>query len=641
MKVTFSRITIALGLSLLSYALNAGAQGTDGEIQGVVADVSGTLLPGVTVTIENTETRASRTVRTDASGRFTAPAVAPGRYEVTAAFTGFAPRRQEGLRVPVGQTVNLRFELRPALAPETITIGELAPVIEPARSHAATLVEEAVVTHLPLKSRNFIDLAPTAAGVTRDLATGDIRVAGQSSSANALSVDGGELLGFGTYQFSQEAIKEFRVDMNGYRAEYGRASGGVIHAVTKSGTNGLHGSAIALRGGSEITTPREIDTNQLGGVLGGPIMRDRHFFLVNYDALRRDAPDRDQRVFLIRTDHQLTGNDRVMLRYNDQDLGGGRSTRSSVAAVTTIFGSRLVNDGRVHYEQARDILAVNRLQVADTVTLVGGSHELKTGFDAIGDDLSATMPFGTLTNTTFSSDNVSGFVQDEWQAGQTVTMNVGARHDVGTFSDWDPRVGLTWLPAARFVMRGSYGRFSSPLSDLRVRQASGGAEWEWMPQTTLAINYLQSNAAAWEYHAVTFEGQRRFWQGTQYRIAYTFGNDSARHRLVTSYVYDTGAFADRFSGLVTSVLKDWTISGILTVQSRDPRLHATRIGYSSFDPRIARNVPLGSGRALAFILETYNLRNRPNILAVNDAMFPLQVGQPEGRLTQVGLRLMF
>jgi hypothetical protein len=454
-------------------------------------------------------------------------------------------------------------------------------------------------------------------------------------------VDGGELLAFGTYQFSQEAIQEFSIEMNGYRAEYGRASGGVIHAVTKSGTNALHGSAIALRGGSTVGAPRDIDTNQLGGVLGGPIARDRHFFLVNYDALRRDRPDRDQRVFLIRTDHQLTGDDRVTLRYNDQDLRDGRSTRSSVAAVTTVFGSRLVNDGRLHYEQARDVLAVNRLQVADTVTWVGGAHQIKTGFDAVGDDRSATMPFGTLATTAFSSENVSGFAQDEWQAGRGVTVNVGARHDVGTVSDWDPRVGLTWLPAARFVMRGSYGRFSAPLTDLRVRQASGGLEWEWMPQTTVAVNYLQGNGPAWQYRAVTAEAQRRFWQGTQYRAAYTVSNDASRHRFVLSSVYATDVFADRFSGLVTTLLKDWTISSVFAVQSRDPRLHTTRIGYASLDPRIARNVSLGSGRTLAFVLETYNLQNRPNVLAVNDAVFPLQVGQPEGRLTQMGLRLMF
>lgn len=643
MKLTLPKIAIVLVTTLLSFASGAGAQSTDGQIQGVVVDIAGAPLPAVPVTIVNTETGASHTVHSDASGRFTAPAVPTGSYEATAAFAGFAPRRQENLRVRLGETVNVRFELRAALDPETLTIGDLAPVIDPARSHVATLIEQTAVTHLPIRSRNFVDLALTAGGVTRNLPTGDILISGQPSIANAVSVDGGQLLGFGAYQFSQHAIQEFRVDVNGYRAEYGRASGGVIHAITKSGTNSFHGSAIALRGGSVFSSP-DLETSQLGAVLGGPIARNRHFFLVNYDILRRDLTDQNQRVFLIRTDHQLTGNDRLTFRYNDQDLGDTQSTRSTVAAVTTVFGSRFVNDARLHYQQARDVRAVNRLQIADTVTVVGGAHEVKAGFDAVGDDLSATVPFGTLTTTTFESENVSAFIQDEWQAGSALTLNIGARHDVGLFSefsDWDPRAGVTWLSSARLAVRGSYGRFSSPYTDLRVRQASAGAEYQWMPQTTIAVNYLQGNAPAWQYRAMTFEAQRRFWQGTQYRAAYTVSNEPSRHRGVLSFVYGTDALAARFSGLVTTLLEDWTVSTVFALQSRDPRLQTTRIGYSSFDPRLARNVSLGSGRTLAFILESYNLRNRPNVLAVNDLIFPLQVGQPEGRLTQVGLRLMF
>ncbi len=643
MDVPLRKIAIVLVALLLSFAPEARAQGTDGEIQGVAVDISGAALPGVTVTIVNMETGATRTVRTDGRGRFMASAVPTGRYEATAAFSGFAPRRQENLRVTLGETVNLNFELRPAIDPDTLTLGELAPVIDPARSHPAAHIEEAAVTHLPVRSRNFVDLALIAGGASRDLFTGDLLIAGQAASANALSVDGGELLGFGTYQFSQDAIQEFRVEVNGYRAEYGRASGGVIHAITKSGTNAFHGSAIALLGGSAMSSPG-VETSQLGGVLGGPIGRNRHFFLVNYDTRRRDQPERDQRVFLIRTDHKLPGDGRVTLRYNDQDFGGTQSTRSSVAGATTVFGSRLVNDGRLHYQQARDIRAVNRLQVADTVTFVGGAHQVKTGFDAVGDDLSATMPFGTLTSATFESENVSAFVQDEWQAGSVVTLNVGARHDVGAFSelsDWDPRAGVTWLSSPRLVVRGSYGRFSSPFSDLRVRQASAGAEYQWMPQATVSVNYLQSRAPGWPYRAMTFEAQRRFWQGTQYRAAYTVSNDPSRHRGVLTVVYGTDMFADRFSGLVTTLLKDWTVSAIATLQSRDPRIHTTRLGYVSFDPRVARNVSLGSGRTLALILESYNLRNRANVLAVNDLMFPLQVGQPEGRLTHAAVRLMF
>ena len=108
MNLTLPKIAIVLVTLLLSFAFEAGAQGTNGEIQGVAVDISGTPLPAVTITIVNTETGASRTLRTDARGRFTASAVPTGHYEATAAFSGFAPRRQENLRVPVGETVNLR-----------------------------------------------------------------------------------------------------------------------------------------------------------------------------------------------------------------------------------------------------------------------------------------------------------------------------------------------------------------------------------------------------------------------------------------------------------------------------------------------------------------------------------------------------
>jgi hypothetical protein len=645
MNVMPLRLALVLILVLFGPGMEAHARGVDGDIRGVVVDLAAAPLSDVTVTIVNTETGATRDVRTDSRGRFAAPAVAAGRYEVTAALASFAPRRQENVVVPLAQTVELRLELRPATAAETITVGEFPRVIEPSRSDVGHVVEEAALVHLPVKSRNFFDLTTTTPGVTRDLVTGAVLFMGQSGDANSATVDGGELLDFGSYQFSKEAIQEVRVNLNGYRAEYGRASGSVVEAITRSGTNRFHGSAIALRGGWLFSDDGN-DTDQAGGAIGGPIARDRHFFFANADSLRRLDPDRSQRVFLIRTDHQLTGDDRVTLRFNQQSLSGhAGTTRSALGAVTTVFGSRVVNDGRVHYAQARDVLSANRLQVADTVTWAGGAPEIKTGFDAVGDDPTGGMPFDTLANTTFSTEHTSAFLQDEWRAAPAVTLNLGARHDVGSFSQWDPRMGASWRANDRVVVRGSYGRFSSPFTELRVRQASAGADYEWMPRTTIAVNYLDGRAADWDYRALTMEAQRRLWQGTQYRLAYTVSDTDSRHRIVMSYIYGTDVFADRFpdalGGIVKTVLKDWTISGILATQSMDPRIHSTRIGYLSFDPRVARNISLGSGATLAFVLESYNLRNRPNVLAVSDVLFPLRVGEREGRLTQVGVRLLF
>jgi hypothetical protein len=640
MNATFSRLVVTLAIALLSYSASARAQAADGEIQGVVVDLAGTTLQAVTITVVNVETGATRVVRTDANGRFAAPGLAVGRYEATAACAGFAPRRQENVAVSVGETLGIRFELRPAADPETLTVGDLPPAIDPTGAQVGTLIEEPAVRHLPIRTRSVVTLAGTAAGVTRDLVSGEMLIAGQAGAANTVSVDGAELPAFGAYLFSPEAIQEFRVDVSGYRAEYGRASGGVIHAVTKSGTNAFHGSARALTGGSFFSQD-DTENLQAGAALGGPIARDRHFFFANVDALRADAADFDRRAILARTDHQITGSGRVMLRYGQQAPSGGGTSRSSVAAVTTILGSRFVNDGRVHYAQSRELFEVNRLQVADTVTWVGGAHQIKTGFDAVGDDPSTAMRFGTLATTTFSSDNVSAFAQDEWQASRAVTVNLGARHDVGAFDQWDPRIGVAWLPAGRLVTRASYGRFSSPFTGLRVRQATGGVDWEWMPQTTLSASYLEGRTAAWDYHAVTGEIQRRFRQGTQYRAAYTFADAASRHRVVASYVYGTDVFSDRFDGVVKTILKDWTLSAMFAVQSRDPALDSSQVGHASLDPRIARNFSLGSAATLAVVLETYNLRDRMNVRAVENALFPPQVGEREGRLTQAGVRLLF
>ena len=178
----------------------------------------------------------------------------------------------------------------------------------------------------------------------------------------------------------------------------------------------------------------------------------------------------EQTVALIKTDHQLSGNDRLTFRYNDQDLHDRRSTRSALGGVTAVFGSRFVNDGRVHYAQVRDALGLNRFQVADTVTWVGGGHEIKGGFDAVGDDATATLAFGRLARTTFSSPQISQFIQDEWLAASALTVNVGVRHDVD--DDWDPRLGIAWRSGERFVTRWSYGRLDRKSTRLNSSHVS-------------------------------------------------------------------------------------------------------------------------------------------------------------------------
>jgi outer membrane receptor protein involved in Fe transport len=407
----------------------AQAQSATGEIQGTVVDQSGGVLPGVTVTITNTATGATREVVTDTDGRFAAPGLPVGPYEVTAQLQGFATRRQPDVRVSVGQTITLRLELGVAAVAETITVSSIAPVVETTRSQVSAIVNSAAVANLPVNGRNFIDFVLLTPGVTRDVRQGDISFAGQRGTLNSLVVDGadnnntffGQALGrTGTgrapYQFSQEAVQEFQVNTSAYSAEYGRAGGAVINVVTKSGTNDLSGSIFEFYRDKSLNANNAINVrlgrpkspyhyNQFGGVVGGPIQRDKHFFFFNYDGQRNTQPNdvflnvppnapadpdtlaaierlrplavswqrtQNQDVYLVKTDHQFTDSQRLTLRYNHQNFNGegfenggaqqsfqttGASrvfTRTFNATMASVIGSNVFNEARFQYARDRE-----------------------------------------------------------------------------------------------------------------------------------------------------------------------------------------------------------------------------------------------------------------------------------------------
>ncbi|MFL6199500.1 MAG: carboxypeptidase regulatory-like domain-containing protein, partial [Thermoanaerobaculia bacterium] len=286
---------------------SAQSQVAGGEIEGTVRDESGGVLPGATVTVLNQATGVSRTTQTDETGRFRAPLLQVGTYEVTVALDGFATSRRPDLELTIGQTLSLDVALPIAAQAETIVVTAEAPVIETERTHQASTVGEREVANLPVNGRNFIDFVLTTPGVTRDVRQGDISFAGQRGTLNSLVVVGaddnntffGQALGRtgsgrAPYQFSQDAVQEFQVNRNAYSAEYGRAGGAVINVVTKSGTNDFHGSLFdfyrdkslnensfvnKIAGPERPKSPYHYD--QFGGSLGGPIQRDRAFFFVN------------------------------------------------------------------------------------------------------------------------------------------------------------------------------------------------------------------------------------------------------------------------------------------------------------------------------------------------------------------------
>jgi outer membrane receptor protein involved in Fe transport len=373
------RLSLMIAVVVACFAASTAAQSATGSIEGVVSDQSGAVLPGVTVTVTQSQTGLSRNAVTDDQGIFRVPLLPVGAYEVSAELSGFTPRKESGVRLTVGQTLNLAIQLQLATVAETVQVTSTTPVIETSKSQVSSTVGEISVQNLPVNGRNFIDFALLTPGVTKDVRTGDISFAGQRGTLNSLVVDGadnnntffGQTLGRtgsgrAPYQFSQDAVQEFQVNSNAYSAEYGRAGGAVINVVTKSGTNELHGSGFwfvrdkKMNANDAINVLRNLPKSpyhfdQFGGTIGGPLRRDKDFFFFNYDGQRNTTPNtvflnvpanaptdpaslaaierlrplaeswerrQDQDVFLIKSDHQLASAHRLTLRYNHQNFTG-------------------------------------------------------------------------------------------------------------------------------------------------------------------------------------------------------------------------------------------------------------------------------------------------------------------------------
>ena len=447
---------LLLGVSGVSNVFaGVQSQATTGTIEGSVTDQTGAVLPGVTISVKSVETGLVRTLLSDDHGLFRAPLLPVGRYDVSAEFTGFSRFEQAGVALTVGQTVTLPIRLTVSGTTQEVSVTEQVPVVEATRTQVSSTVDDRAVANLPVNGRNFIDFVLLTPGVSRDVRAGDISFAGQRGTLNSLVVDGADTnntffgqasgrtgSGRAPFQFSQDAVKEFQVNSNGYSAEFGRAGGAVINVVTKSGTNEFHGSGFwfyrdkSLNANDVInkvaTPPRgrsPYHFNQFGGSVGGPIVQDKAFFFGNYDgqrntvqnivflnlppttpndaatqsAIQRLTPlanswnrTQNQDTFLGKTDWQLTSNHRVSLRYNHQNYTGGggeaggtqnafEHTGDSLVKTDTISGSlssvlsnRMFNEFRAQYARDKEPGTANTANPEATI-IEGGQTVLIIG----------------------------------------------------------------------------------------------------------------------------------------------------------------------------------------------------------------------------------------------------------------------
>ncbi|HUU32857.1 MAG TPA: TonB-dependent receptor, partial [Vicinamibacterales bacterium] len=441
------RLALAAVAVALAAAVPAAAQESinHASISGRVSDAQGAVVPGATVTARQVETDIVATAVSDDRGRFRFPYLRVGTYDVSVQLTGFAEARRR-----IAVSVGAAFEIPIVLAVEgvatSVTVNAEAPVLESARSQIATTVSVVEVESLPLNGRNFLDIALLAPGVappninstqlfaeTSAVPGVGLSVGSQRNLSNSFIVDGlsanDDAAGLSGLPYAVDAVEQFQVVSSGGQAELGRALGGYVNVVTRSGTNQVRGTAYGYFRDDALNAPNALSgtalpmsQQQYGASLGGPLRRGRTFYFVNGEQRRLKQtglttideatvaavnarlaavgyPGQsittgayqspvDSLNLLGKIDHAFTGRDQLGVRYslydvtsdNSRGAGGlsapsasaGLDNRDQAASVsnTLTIGARTVNETRAQFTYS-DLLALPADAIGPAVSIAG------------------------------------------------------------------------------------------------------------------------------------------------------------------------------------------------------------------------------------------------------------------------------
>jgi outer membrane receptor protein involved in Fe transport len=371
-------------------------------LSGTITDPSGAAVAGARVTARNTETGFVRETTSTGTGLYNLTELPVGTYELTIEAQGFRTTQIPSISLSVGSVATLNIPLQIGTSTATITVSSEVPLVEAARSETSTTINTRQVENLPINGRNFLDFTLLTPGVVRDPTRGgDLSFGGQRGTSNSLLIDGSDAnntffgqstgragTGRNPYSFSEDAIQELQVNTNNYAAEIGRAGGGVINVITKSGTNQFHGDAFefyrdkALNANSwdnnASSKPKHAyHFNQFGGDIGGPIAKNKLFFFFDYDGQRNTTPNTvvpgilpaasdvlgqqafaslaqyfvsyanslNNNVYLGKVDWNLTDNQHLSLRYNaNRFVGQNYENTGATSAVGHTGNSNVTTD---------------------------------------------------------------------------------------------------------------------------------------------------------------------------------------------------------------------------------------------------------------------------------------------------------
>ena len=359
-------------------ASSAYGQAVNATLSGKVVDSSGGSIGRATVTATNAATGFSRSAQASDAGEYTIPALPAGDYSVSAAYTGFG-KQTKTITLLVGQAAELDFTLKPGGVAEKVEVEATSELQEPTRTQVSTVITQNQIVDLPVNGREFIDFALLSPAVQiGDTTSGSTDVivepvtklsfAGQNIHYNFIAVDGADDVstasGIQRGTPPQESVQEFRVINTDYSTEFGRAVGGIVNIITRSGTNEWHGTlyeyfrndkmdAVNLLQATGAHTLRQ---NQFGGAIGGPIQKDKTFLYTNYELQRRgESPFYNSAVLnnitsinAFKANFNLPAEPKLgsVLRTNDTDNGFVRIDHS-FNPNEQMFVRYFINDGRL------------------------------------------------------------------------------------------------------------------------------------------------------------------------------------------------------------------------------------------------------------------------------------------------------
>ncbi|HKV25847.1 MAG TPA: TonB-dependent receptor [Candidatus Acidoferrum sp.] len=392
---------------------------TAAQLNGTVRDASGGSVPNAKLTLRELGTNRTYSADSNANGLYVLPNLPPGNYELDTDAKGFAKSTQTGIVLTVGQVATIDVTLSVAQASEKVVVTTETPPVEPTRTEISQVINTNQIQDLPISGRLFTDFALLTPGVSTgrtslqstitEFEVTRISFGGMRDLSNAVTVDGADTVNTATGSQratpSQEAVSEFRVVNNSFGSEYGRALGGIVNIVTKSGNNDLHGSLYdylqnnatdarsLLQPAPQANALRQ---NQFGGTLGGPIKKDKTFFFMNYEGQRRgESPTypssllgdlalinsakallnlpaenlnvlktKDTDNALIKIDHQINTHNRLTLRYNIFD---GRELNLLVGDTLDGGGIGAPSSGHNAFIRDQDLVATVNSQLSPSI----------------------------------------------------------------------------------------------------------------------------------------------------------------------------------------------------------------------------------------------------------------------------------